>query len=91
MLHILLSSSVVSVLDAKLEVATMDRTMTEEKRIMCEDVIWDQINVEGGNWTLTTSCPSFEGLLRFLRGCASFEQIISAMPADYLQPRSIGN
>jgi hypothetical protein len=47
MVHILLSSSVVSVLDAKLEVATMDRTMTEEKRIMCEDVIWDQINMEG--------------------------------------------
>jgi hypothetical protein len=36
-----------SVLEAKLEVATMDRTMIEEKRIMCEDVIWDQINMEG--------------------------------------------
>jgi hypothetical protein len=33
-------------LDAKLAVATMNRTMTEEKRIMCEDVIWDQINME---------------------------------------------
>lgn len=55
--------------------------------IMCS---W-WIHILGGNWTLTTSCPSFEGLLRFLRGCASFEQIISAMPADYLQPRSIGN
>lgn len=43
----ILSSSLMSVLEAKLEVATMDRTMIEEKRIMCEDVIWDQINMEG--------------------------------------------